>query len=435
VTPGSFDELTRRTGKLLLAILALLCVAWASAMQAQDCCEEHTGASCVVVACSECVCDLDPSCCIDSWDLFCVATARDDCAETCQCDGVPTPTPTPGGDCCSPHAGPGCDESGCQACVCAEDPLCCSQPWDASCAHVTLGACETSCDCAVPTPSPTPELSDCCADRDGPGCADATCEACVCGVDPICCSEEWDGTCADEAAINCAAVCACPAPGDCCAPHEGVSCQEVRCKTCVCALDEFCCADVWDQVCVEIAVDGCPLECSCEPAGDCCEAHGGVGCDVLPCQDCVCGQDPVCCDEWDAQCVTVAALVCGADCPACVPNDCCEMREEPGCNQDGCEACVCNVDPFCCDELWDGGCLAIATGDCPEACGCRPSCPGDCDDDGEVTVNNLILCVNIALGNAPVNDCPAIDTNGDGEVTVDELIQAVNAALNGCPAE
>jgi hypothetical protein len=56
--------------------------------------------------------------------------------------------------------------------------------------------------------------------------------------------------------------------------------------------------------------------------------------------------------------------------------------------------------------------------------------PGDCDGDGIVTINELILGVNIALGNLPVTACPAFDTNRDGQVSIDELIAAVNAALS-----
>ena len=63
-----------------------------------------------------------------------------------------------------------------------------------------------------------------------------------------------------------------------------------------------------------------------------------------------------------------------------------------------------------------------------------PPCVGDCNDDHEVTVDELIKGVDIALGTLPLGDCPSFDTNGDGEVTVNELIQGVNNALNGCPA-
>jgi hypothetical protein len=40
--------------------------------------------------------------------------------------------------------------------------------------------------------------------------------------------------------------------------------------------------------------------------------------------------------------------------------------------------------------------------------------------------------VNIALGNLPVTDCLAGDTNGDGEIAINEIIAAVNRALSSC---
>ncbi len=59
---------------------------------------------------------------------------------------------------------------------------------------------------------------------------------------------------------------------------------------------------------------------------------------------------------------------------------------------------------------------------------------GDCNGDLEVTVDEIIRGVNIALGNAAISQCPSLDSNGNGEVTVDELILAVNAALGAGPA-
>ena len=60
-------------------------------------------------------------------------------------------------------------------------------------------------------------------------------------------------------------------------------------------------------------------------------------------------------------------------------------------------------------------------------------CPGDCDGNGMVTVNELVTSVNIALGSLPLSACPVLDVNGDGTVEIDELVAAVNDALNGCP--
>lgn len=63
-----------------------------------------------------------------------------------------------------------------------------------------------------------------------------------------------------------------------------------------------------------------------------------------------------------------------------------------------------------------------------------PVCPGDCDGDLEVTIDELVRAVGIALETASVGTCPPSDSNADGEVTVDELVRAVNVALRGCPS-
>jgi hypothetical protein len=60
-------------------------------------------------------------------------------------------------------------------------------------------------------------------------------------------------------------------------------------------------------------------------------------------------------------------------------------------------------------------------------------CPGDCNGDGQVAINELIIGVNIALEAQAVSACPSFDVNSDGSVAINELISAVNAALNGCP--
>jgi len=61
-------------------------------------------------------------------------------------------------------------------------------------------------------------------------------------------------------------------------------------------------------------------------------------------------------------------------------------------------------------------------------------CVGDCDNTHMVTIGELIMGVNIALGNSPVSACEAFDADGNGMVSIGELIQGVNNALNGCPS-
>jgi CSLREA domain-containing protein len=60
------------------------------------------------------------------------------------------------------------------------------------------------------------------------------------------------------------------------------------------------------------------------------------------------------------------------------------------------------------------------------------ACVGDCNDDSAVTVDDLLVMVNVALGARPLSACPAGDGNGDHEIAIDDLLIAVRNATNGC---
>jgi len=61
--------------------------------------------------------------------------------------------------------------------------------------------------------------------------------------------------------------------------------------------------------------------------------------------------------------------------------------------------------------------------------------PGDCNDDGVVAVNELVLAVNVALGGSSVSACAAADGNDDGMLAINELVAAVTCALNNCSGD
>lgn len=61
-----------------------------------------------------------------------------------------------------------------------------------------------------------------------------------------------------------------------------------------------------------------------------------------------------------------------------------------------------------------------------------PVCPGDCNANAHVTVDELLTAVNIALGNTTVSDCSSADVSHDFKITIDEILVAVNNALDGC---
>jgi len=94
-----------------------------------------------------------------------------------------------------------------------------------------------------------------------------------------------------------------------------------------------------------------------------------------------------------------------------------------------------NGNPYYVQEEWSndaGGCTL--TGPPPPTATPSAVCPGDCDDNGVVTVAELVTGINIALGSQPLGDCPAMDCNGTGPVTIDCVVAAIGAALDGCSA-
>jgi Ca2+-binding EF-hand superfamily protein len=60
------------------------------------------------------------------------------------------------------------------------------------------------------------------------------------------------------------------------------------------------------------------------------------------------------------------------------------------------------------------------------------TCAGDCNGDGQVTIDELVRGVSIALDEAPVSACPSLDVDGNGVVEINELVRAVENALDGC---
>ena len=59
----------------------------------------------------------------------------------------------------------------------------------------------------------------------------------------------------------------------------------------------------------------------------------------------------------------------------------------------------------------------------------RTPSAGDCDENGAISIDELVLGVDIALDKATLAACPAFDANRDGRVDVVELLAAVDVSL------
>lgn len=60
-------------------------------------------------------------------------------------------------------------------------------------------------------------------------------------------------------------------------------------------------------------------------------------------------------------------------------------------------------------------------------------CAGDCGNDREVTVDEIVIMLRIALGSASLDECRAGDADGDGNILIGDLLKAVNRLLGSCP--
>ena len=175
-----------------------------------------------------------------------------------------------------------------------------------------------------------------------------------------------------ENCANCAADCG-PCTG--CDVNLGPGCPGCDCEECVCELDASCCAEEWTEDCAAL----CTLECGgeqCPQAG--CGVLSGTNGEAAPCAPCVCALQPECCTvAWDASCADLCQGDCGQDCGA---GDGCTSSAYPGTSDGGCEECVCAQNPECCEGAWGPECVQLCDlcGGCLSS-GCEPSELGGCN--------------------------------------------------------
>jgi hypothetical protein len=79
-----------------------------------------------------------------------------------------------------------------------------------------------------------------------------------------------------------------------------------------------------------------------------------------PCVQQICAVDPFCCNNaWDGVCAARVASTCGKTCSNCTASICTAKATPIGTGCDGrCAASICAVDPFCCNSAWDDICVS-----------------------------------------------------------------------------
>ncbi|MCX4245515.1 hypothetical protein [Paraliomyxa miuraensis] len=181
------------------------------------------------------------------------------------CSGLDTSACTNfGGDCCAANGTPGCDDLGCANAVCLFNPSCCNVTWDAACAAAAAGelACQGvggSCPGGGPVcGNGVVEAGEFCdgADLAGEDCTTLGFAGGVLACNPDCLSFDTSG---------CMGI---GFSGDCCAANGTPGCDDPACTNAICAIDPFCCSNQWDGICANEAI----AEPICAGAGGSCGA-------------------------------------------------------------------------------------------------------------------------------------------------------------------
>jgi len=350
---------------------------------------------------------------------------------------------------CEPLDGPGCGGCPCEACVCELDPYCCDTQWDGLCASACIedcGGCLALENCG----------NEVCDAEEGENCAN--CEDCTCPEGEVCdggecCAPDCEGKeCGDD---GCNGVCGECEAGKYCT--EGFACEDlpecVLAETIKCddviegdttdyenLLETYSCEE-WDESGPEVgytfeadaddllvatieyadetdldvfALDGKCIIDNCIAGGNVevqfevtagstyfivVDGYGGEAgaytlslkcqstcqpqCDGLECGDDGCWGTCGECDE-------------GGFCDEglCKAQDGCFPWDQTGCGGCACEACVCEMDPYCCESEWDSQCVTECQEDCG-GCGNLENCgDGECQaDEGENCGNCAEDCV------------------------------------------
>ena len=108
------------------------------------------------------------------------------------------------------------------------------------------------------------------------------------------------------------------------------------------------------------------------PTNNCFTASSRPGCNNTSCSTIVCATNPECCtDEYKPACVQIArqnGILCGV---LEATNDCNDISQFGGCENNECETKVCNIKPECCNQgaqvgEWSTQCTQLAETECKE---------------------------------------------------------------------
>lgn len=252
-----------------------------------SCTAIHETPGCRDAVCCGTVCDVDPSCCAEQWDRFCVDAAVSLCGlyvHECPAGGPANDcplaaTPVADGDSIAfdTSAAHSTAPAGCED----YDPPLHSDVWyrfeAAASGLLVASTCGTAnfdtkmrgyrLGAGTFDPNDLPNLLVAC-DDDGNGCANYTSSLAI-AVEPDeivlvalggYAGDRGSGT-VSFSFVPTAAGCGAPDSGSCCEPHALGYCADAACCEAVCSIDPACCLESWDALCANFALESCSPAC------------------------------------------------------------------------------------------------------------------------------------------------------------------------------
>ena len=396
-------------------------------------CELSNTPGSIDTATTLCVCALDAWCCTHAWDAFCVQVASESCMAMCECSNLNCEGDEECGACfgdacigewtcvqgsCVQGEGITCDgaeNEGCLTEQCEpESEACVTLALDSACddgSACTLDSCEVTSGECVHIPSELCGDQHPCLSASSPGSGEPTIQSCVCDKDPFCCQSAWDEACVALAQEECGLECACAS-----LEEEALECgSDADCDWCLADLCtgpficlEGICSPSAAVLCEDANDSGC-ITSTCVPESGACELSSS---DAL-------------CDDGDPCTLDLCLSESGAceysPIEGCGENHPCVEATTPSSSDASISACVCGLNPSCCDESWSEECVLLAEQSCDLECTCELldedalSCANHLDcafcDDANLC-NGAWLCQNEVCVKTAEVICESVEGKG-----------------------
>ena len=141
----------------------------------------------------------------------------------------------------------------------------------------------------------------------------------------------------------------------------------------------------------------------------CCNT-GGPGCVDTTIQAAICAADNFCCNTgWDTLCVEEVTSIFGDNCNSCEPSAVAEGSFDAAVGN-AISDCVCAIDSYCCEFIWDSICVAEV-----ESLGCGLCACPDADGDGVCDIDD---------------NCPSTPNFGQEDADADGRGDACDNCIN-----